>query len=134
VKLRHLDAWNAARRTAAARYDLLLAGSGVPTPSAMHDRKHVYHIYAIRSACRSVWQRALYERGIQTGIHYPSPVHLLPAYADLGYRVGQFPESECAAAEVLSLPMFPELTRLQSEEVCDALRRLAAADLTGHPA
>jgi dTDP-4-amino-4,6-dideoxygalactose transaminase len=134
VKLRQLDAWNAARRTAAARYDLLLAGSGVPTPLAMQDHKHVYHIYAIRSRRRSAWQRALYEQGIHTGIHYPRPVHLLPAYADLGYRAGQLPESERAAAEVLSLPMFPELTRLQSEQVCDALRGLASADVTGHPA
>jgi dTDP-4-amino-4,6-dideoxygalactose transaminase len=134
VKLRHLEAWNEARRAAAARYDLLLAGSGVCTPRAMQDRKHVYHIYAIRSPGRSAWQRALYERGIHTGIHYPNPVHLLPAYQDLGYRAGQFPESERAASEVLSLPVFPELTGLQSEQVCDALRRLAAAEVTGHSA
>jgi dTDP-4-amino-4,6-dideoxygalactose transaminase len=125
VKLRHLDAWTEARRAAAARYDRLLAGSGVPTPVAMPYSRHVYHIYAIRTAQRQKWQEALQARGIQTGIHYPIPVHLLPAYADLGYRAGQFPHSETAAAEVLSLPMFPELTAEQCETVSRAITELA---------
>ena len=75
---------------------------------------------------RRDWQEALQSRGIQTGIHYPIPVHLLPAYADLGYHAGDFPHSERAAAEVLSLPMFPELTAEQCETVSRAVNDLAA--------
>lgn len=127
VKLRHLEAWTEARRSAAVRYDRLLAGSGVPTPEAMPYARHVYHIYAIRTLHRQAWQQALQEQGIQTGIHYPTPVHMLPAYADLGYKKGQFPHSEKAASEVLSLPMFPELTSSQSETVSSAIRKLASA-------
>lgn len=127
VKLRHLEAWTEARRAAAARYDSLLAGSGVPTPTAMPYARHVYHIYAIRTRDRQVWQKTLNEQGIQTGIHYPFPIHLLPAFSDLGYRRGQFPHAEQAASEVLSLPMFPELTSAQVEAVSQAVRNLAAA-------
>ncbi len=123
VKLRHLEAWTEARRAAAARYDRLLAGSGVVTPPAMSYARHVYHVYAVRTGQRETWQETLNAQGIQTGIHYPIPVHLLPAFSDLGYKSGQFPHSERAANEVLSLPMFPELTEAQSEEVARAIRR-----------
>ena len=125
VKLRHLEAWTEARRAAAAHYNELLSGSGVPTPEAMSYVRHVYHIYAIRTQQRSEWQQALQAQGIQTGIHYPIPVHLLPAYADLGYTRGDFPHSEQAADEVLSLPMFPELSRAQCEEVSEAITSLS---------
>jgi dTDP-4-amino-4,6-dideoxygalactose transaminase len=125
VKLRHLDAWTRGRQTAAAHYDELLAGSGVATPKAASYGKHVYHIYAIRTANRAAWQESLNSKGIQTNIHYPIPVHLLPAFADLGHRAGEFPHSERAANEVLSLPMFPELTRAQCEEVAEAVGGLA---------
>ncbi len=125
VKLRHLEAWTEARRSAAAHYDSLFAGSGVPTPLAQPYNRHVYHIYAIRTPERQAWQDALNAAGIQTGIHYPIPVHLLPAYADLGYRAGQFPHSERAANEVLSLPMYPEITTAQVETVVHAVRDLA---------
>jgi len=128
VKLRHLEAWTEARRAAAARYDRLLAGSGVPTPVARPHNRHVYHIYAIRTPRRPAWQEALAAQGIQTGIHYPIPVHLLPAYADLGYERGDFPNAERAADEVLSLPMFPELSEEQSETVARAVRGLAAGE------
>lgn len=127
VKLRHLEAWTEARRRIAARYDRQLAGSGVPTPAAMPYARHVYHIYAIRTAERQAWQEALTARGIQSGIHYPTPVHLLPAFADLGYKAGQFPHSERAANEVLSLPMFAELSDAQCDEVCHAVREIASA-------
>jgi dTDP-4-amino-4,6-dideoxygalactose transaminase len=127
VKLRHLEAWTEARRSAAILYDKLFAGSGVATPEAMSYARHVYHIYAIRTPHRQAWQQALQEQGIQTGIHYPTPVHMLPAYADLGYKKGQFPQAEKAASEVLSLPMFPELTASQSETVSSAVRKLASA-------
>lgn len=126
VKLRHLEAWTEARRAAAAHYDRLLSGSGVPTPEAMSYARHVYHIYAIRTANRGVWQDALHAQGIQTGIHYPIPVHLLPAFKDLGYPAGAFPHSERAANEVLSLPMFPEITQAQCETVSAAVRELAS--------
>jgi dTDP-4-amino-4,6-dideoxygalactose transaminase len=121
VKLRHLDAWTEARRAAAARYGAFLAGSGVPTPVESPNVRHVYHIYATRSADRERWQATLQARGIATGIHYPTPVHLLPAYADLGYKKGSFPHSERAANEVLSLPMYPELTAAMQSEVTEAL-------------
>jgi dTDP-4-amino-4,6-dideoxygalactose transaminase len=127
VKLRHLEAWTEARRAAAARYDSSLASSGVEIPVAAASSRHVYHIYAIRTASRQKLQDALHEQGIQTGIHYPTPVHLLPAFADLGYEAGQFPHAERAAAEVLSLPIFPELAPEQSEAVARAVRRLAGA-------
>ncbi len=126
VKLRHLEAWTEARRAAAAHYDRLFAGSGVQTPAAIPYSRHVYHIYAIRTGQRKAWQDSLQGQGIQTGIHYPIPVHLLPAYADLGYERGQFPHAEKAADEVLSLPMFPELTVAQCETVASAVKKLVA--------
>jgi dTDP-4-amino-4,6-dideoxygalactose transaminase len=109
VKLRHLEEWTEARRRHAAHYDRLLCGSGVRTPATAAEVRHVRHIYAVRSDNRDALQRALAENGVQTGIHYPTPVHLQPAYADLGYTAGDFPESESAASEVLSLPLYPEL-------------------------
>lgn len=125
VKLRHLEAWTEARRTAAAHYDRLLAGSGAATPRALAHNRHVYHVYAIRTAARQAWQEGLLAQGVQSGIHYPTPVHLLPAFADLGYAAGAFPHSEQAANEVLSLPMFPELTLAQCEAVAQAIRSVA---------
>jgi dTDP-4-amino-4,6-dideoxygalactose transaminase len=130
VKLKYLEKWTEARRTAAASYNELLADTGVPTPTAMSYARHVYHVYAIRTQNRSQWQDALNAKGIQTGIHYPIPVHLLPAYSDLGYSEGDFPNAESAANEVLSLPMFPELTRAQCEEVCEAIAILAKNEVT----
>ncbi len=118
VKLRHLEAWTEARRAAAARYDRLLAGSGIATPAPAPDDRHVYHIYAIRTPRRQEWQAALQEKGIQTGIHYPIPIHLVPAFADLGYGRGRFPHAERAADEVLSLPLFPELTACAERDGC----------------
>jgi dTDP-4-amino-4,6-dideoxygalactose transaminase len=126
VKLRYLEGWTEARRAAASHYDRLLAGSGVATPTAAAAVRHVYHVYAIRTTAREAWQQALQAQGIHTGIHYPIPVHLQPAFAELGYKAGQFPHSERAANEVLSLPMFPELTEAQIGEVSRAVRALAA--------
>ena len=89
--------------------------------------RHVYHVYTVRTDDRDALQAALKAEGIQTGIHYPLPVHLQPAYADLGYLRGAFPQSEKAAAEVLSLPLFPEMTDEQIQWVSQALLGLAAA-------
>jgi dTDP-4-amino-4,6-dideoxygalactose transaminase len=83
--------------------------------------KPVFHVYAVRTIEREDLMAYLTKEGIQHGIHYPFPVHLLPAHADLGYKAGDFPESEKAANQVLSLPMFPELTDEQIHTVADAI-------------
>ena len=129
VKLRHLEAWTDARRIAASHYDRLLVGSGITTPTLMPYARHVYHIYAIRTAHRQALQQALLADGVQTGIHYPTPVHLLPAFAELRLGRGAFPHSERAADEVLSLPMFPELTEAQCVHVTNALLHHAQSHL-----
>ncbi|HEY6361803.1 MAG TPA: DegT/DnrJ/EryC1/StrS family aminotransferase [Vicinamibacterales bacterium] len=121
VKLRHLDRWTEARRTRAAFYGRLLSDSPLRLPVERAGCRHVYHLYTVRVADRDRFQACLRERGVDTGMHYPIPVHLQPAHADLGYRRGEFPESEQAAAEVLSLPMFAELTDGQVEAVAAAV-------------
>jgi dTDP-4-amino-4,6-dideoxygalactose transaminase len=120
VKLRHLERWTEARRSRAALYARLLTGSPLGLPVERAGCRHVYHLYTVRVADRDRFQAYLRERGVATGMHYPIPVHLQPAHADLGYRAGEFPESERAAAEVLSLPMFAELTDGQVEAVAAA--------------
>jgi dTDP-4-amino-4,6-dideoxygalactose transaminase len=121
VKLRYLDQWTEARRSHAAQYDQLLKDSTVKTPVVMPYSHHVYHVYAVRVGDRAALQQKLNEQGIQTGIHYPIPVHLQPAYSDLGYAPGSFPHSELAAQAVLSLPMYAELTSEQVEGVSKAV-------------
>jgi dTDP-4-amino-4,6-dideoxygalactose transaminase len=123
VKLRHLERWTEARRSRAAIYDRLLAGSPVTTPPAMPYARHVYHVYAIRSDERDDVQRTLQSNGIQTGIHYPIPVHVQTGYQNLGYVAGQFPHAERAAREVLSLPLYPELSNVQVEQVAAAVHQ-----------
>ena len=122
VKLRHLDAWTEARRRHAAGYNELLADVEVQKPVEMPYAKHVYHVYAIRTPKRDLLQESLQAQGIQTGIHYPIPVHLQKAYADFGYGVGDLPVTEQASNELLSLPMFAELQEPQIEAVCAAVR------------
>ncbi len=124
VKLRHLDAWTEARRRHAAAYNALLADVDVQKPVEMPYAKHVYHIYAIRTPKRDVLQASLQSQGIQTGIHYPIPVHLQKAYADFGYGVGDLPVTEQVSNELLSLPMFAELREPQIEAVCAAVREV----------
>ncbi len=121
VKLRHLEAWTEARRRHAAEYTRRLEGSGLLAPYARPDGRHVYHCYTVRVPRRDAVRAHLEAGGIHTGVHYPIPVHLQPAYEDLGYRRGQFPVSEAMAGEVLSLPMFPELREDQIAAVADAL-------------
>ncbi|MDV4155760.1 DegT/DnrJ/EryC1/StrS family aminotransferase [Rhizobium leguminosarum] len=122
VKLRHLEAWTEARRTHARRYSSLLAGSTVlTTPVEAADRRHVYHVYAVRSRDRDGLQRLLSAEGIPSGLHYPIPVHLQKAHADLGYQAGDFPVSEAAAREVLSLPIYPEMPVRHVDQVVAAL-------------
>jgi dTDP-4-amino-4,6-dideoxygalactose transaminase len=122
VKLRHLENWTEARREHARLYSQALANSGVETPEEMTYARHVYHVYAVRTGQRAKLQQALQAQEIQNGIHYPFPVHLLPAYRDLGYKQGNFPHSEQAANEVLSLPMFAELTEDQIQVVSRVIR------------
>jgi dTDP-4-amino-4,6-dideoxygalactose transaminase len=124
VKLKYLEQWTEARRGAAKRYDAMFAGSSVATPYAQPQGRHVYHIYSTRTPDRQAWQDALNAKGVQTGIHYPIAIHLLPAYADLGHKHGEFPHAERAAAEQLSLPMYPELTAQMQEQVVAAVIEL----------
>ncbi len=127
VKLRRLDAWTEARRQHAAYYNELLADVAVQTPVEMSYARHVYHVYAVRTPKRDLLQEALQAQGIQTGIHYPIPVHLQRAYAEFGYGVGDFPVTERVSQELLSLPMYPELTQEQQNQVVQAVRQVKAA-------
>jgi dTDP-4-amino-4,6-dideoxygalactose transaminase len=127
VKLRHLDRWTEARRAVVRQYNELLADCDVETPTEMPWARHVYHVYTLRAGDRDNLQATLTAEGIQTGIHYPVPVHLQPAYADLGYTVGAFPQSERASREVLSLPLYPEMTSNQIRTVAQVLTSIAAA-------
>jgi dTDP-4-amino-4,6-dideoxygalactose transaminase len=122
VKLRYLEQWTEARRTRAELYERSLMGTAARTPKARANVRHVYHVYAVRVAQRDAWRTRLREMGIQTGVHYPIPVHLQPAYRNLGYRAGDFPVAEAIAREILSLPMFPEMTDTQIEEVSSVVR------------
>jgi dTDP-4-amino-4,6-dideoxygalactose transaminase len=117
VKLRHLEAWTERRRQVAAWYSEVLDTESIRLPKARPGCRHVYHVYVVRSEARDELREALTKEGIQTGIHYPIPVHLQPAHADLGYRSGDFPVAEVVAREVLSLPIFPEMTRDQVQTV-----------------
>jgi dTDP-4-amino-4,6-dideoxygalactose transaminase len=120
IKLPHLDGWNAARRQHARTYGERLSGM-VSTPELSPGAEHVYHLYVVETANRDAVQQQLRAAGIETGIHYPIPVHLQEACAHLGYRAGQFPVTEAAAGRILSLPMFPELTSAQIDHVAATL-------------
>ena len=124
VKLRHLDEWCAARRAHAARYDALLKKlPGVVVPRCAAWGEHVFHQYTIRVQQRDRVQRSMAEEGIASAVYYPVPIHLQPIYKRLGYRLGDLPESEHAASEVLSLPMYPELTEAQIGHVAQTIAR-----------
>ncbi|MEZ6029898.1 MAG: DegT/DnrJ/EryC1/StrS family aminotransferase [Hyphomonadaceae bacterium] len=129
VKMKYIEKWTEMRRDAAERYRTMFEGTGVKTPVALANRRHVYHIYAVRTPNRARWQEELTKKGIQTGIHYPFPLHTLQAFEYLGYKQGQFPHAEKAAAEVLSLPMYPELQAVQQEEVVAAVAALQKEEL-----
>jgi dTDP-4-amino-4,6-dideoxygalactose transaminase len=121
VKLRHLDRWTEARRAIVGKYNQLLAGSSVERPTEMPWGQHVYHLYTLRTTDRDDLQESLQKKGIQTGIHYGVPAHLQPAYANLGYARNSFPQSEKAADEVISLPLYPEMTDDQIQTVVQAV-------------
>lgn len=127
VKLRHLDEWNERRREHAKWYATLLTGvSGVVPPVEARERKHVYHVYAVRVRERDRVLQELGQKGISCGIHYPIPLHLQAAYGPLGLKEGSFPISETCAREFLSLPMYPELTAEAIEYVSEELKRAVA--------
>lgn len=123
LKLKHLDAWNAARDRHARRYGELLAGVPVGLPEVPADSRTVWHLYVIETARRDRLREILGAAEIETGLHYPVPLHLQKACAHLGYRAGDFPVSERLAARCLSLPIFPEITDAQLQRVAETLRQ-----------
>jgi dTDP-4-amino-4,6-dideoxygalactose transaminase len=122
-KLRQLDEWNAARRRAAARYKQQLAGLPVGFQRDDPDEEHVYHLFQLRCEHRDALLEHLIKDGIDAVVRYPTPVHLQPAFEQLGYRKGQFPIAEKLAREMLCLPMRPNLSDSEIDYVCDSLRR-----------
>jgi dTDP-4-amino-4,6-dideoxygalactose transaminase len=131
VKLRHLDGWNEARRQHADAYSALLGGSALVTPRVAAYAEPVWHLYVVRTAAREALKAHLDGRGIATGIHYPVPIHLQPAYQGLGYTAGSFPLTEKYAGQILSLPMYAELTPQMIEYTAEGAR---AFDLQHEPA
>ena len=128
VKLDHLEQWSARRRANAQRYDALLAGCpAVRRPVIRADNVSIYNQYVIRAERRDELKAFLAAAGIGSGIYYPLSLHQQPCFAALGYRPGDFPQSERAAAEVLALPIFPELTGDQIEYVAEKIREFYKA-------
>jgi dTDP-4-amino-4,6-dideoxygalactose transaminase len=125
VKLRYLDRWNKGRQLNAARYSALFAELGlnekVRVPIVPPDRSHVYNQFVVRVEQRDQLKRHLQQSGIPTEIYYPSPLHMQPAFAHLGYKKGDLPESEAASRQVLALPIFPELAEAQQRQVVGAI-------------
>ena len=122
VKLRHLDDWTNARRQVAGWYDELLADTPtIVRPAVADAARHVYHLYVVQVDARDAVLEGLRERGIGAGVHYPVPLHEQPAYAHLGLAPGDLPETARAARRIISLPIYPELSRSQAERVAAAL-------------
>lgn len=122
LKLQHLDQWNLARAFRAIRYEELLADLPLTLPTRLPDSQSVWHCYVIESDQRDALRLALDAAGIDSGLHYPVPLHLQQACKDLGYRKGDFPHSELLSSRCLSLPMFPELTDAQMIRIASTLR------------
>jgi len=122
AKLKHLDAWTKKRQENAAYYTKILSEADIILPKVAADRKHVFHLYVIRSKDRDALKAHLEANGISTGIHYLKPIHTQEAYASLGLREGMFPVAERVMKEILSLPMFPELTNEQMDYVAERIR------------
>lgn len=126
IKLRHLDEWNEKRRNNASLYTKLFKEKAldVVLPYEADYARHVYHLYAIRVKDREKVMKKLVDKGVRTLIHYPIPIHLQEAYKDLGYKKGDFPVSERCCDEILSLPMYPELTEEEIKYVVDSLTQI----------
>jgi dTDP-4-amino-4,6-dideoxygalactose transaminase len=121
IKMKYIEQWTEARRKNAELYRNLLKDSSIVLPTENEHCRHVYHLFVIRVKDRDTVQKQLLSRGIQTGIHYPTPIHLTEAYRNLGIPEGSFPLSEDYAKELLSLPMYAELSEDQIKEICDTL-------------
>lgn len=122
VKLKHLNEWNNSRREIADRYRELLKDLPLNLPTEKLDREHVYHLFVIRTEERDKLAEFLKQNGIDTGLHYPIPIHLQKSYSNLNYKQGDFPVAEKYAGEILSLPMFPGMTNEEVEYVCNKVR------------
>lgn len=121
VKLRHLEGWNARRREVAKLYQELLSDTSLRLPVEMGWGEHVYHLYVIQADDRETHRQALNAAGVECGLHYPVPLHLQAAYADLGYEKGRFPVSEHLSSHILSLPMHPYITDEEVKRVASVL-------------
>jgi dTDP-4-amino-4,6-dideoxygalactose transaminase len=124
LKLRYLESWIAKRQAIAAFYDRELAGCDIVLPKCREEARHVYHLYVIRDRNREQLLEGLRQRGIVAGVHYPRPIHLQPPLRALGWKEGDLPVTEQVCREVVSLPMYPELTEEQTERVVEAIRAL----------
>ncbi|MBZ5608251.1 MAG: DegT/DnrJ/EryC1/StrS family aminotransferase [Acidobacteriia bacterium] len=133
VKLRHLEEWTIKRGAHAALYNRLLDGSRAVPVGLRPERRHVYHVYCVRTAQRDLLRERLRQRGVQTAIHYPVPVHLMEAWCGNQYRVGDFPVAERAASEVLSLPMYPELEESAIRRTAEVIAELGMSMQTEPP-
>ncbi len=123
VKLKYLEDWTMKRKQAANKYSELLKDvSQIKLPGEMPYASHVYHLFVIRTKERDKLQKFLNDNGISTGLHYPIPLHLQKCFEHLGYKKGDFPQTEILADECLSLPMFPDLSDEQISYVCDKIR------------
>lgn len=127
VKLPYLDEWNASRRRAAGTYADLLADLPLVTPTTADYVEHIFHLYVVRVSDREALMEHLKKAGIATGLHYPIPIHLQPAYAELGYKRGDFPITEAYAETIVSLPIFPELDDEKVAYVANAIHEYMAA-------
>ncbi len=125
VKLKYLDGWHEARRTHAAIYNEMFAGTKITPPRIDEGNWSIYNQYVVRVENRDTVKAELGKRGIGTAIYYPIPLHLQDCFADLGYKSGDFPESEKACREVLALPVYPELEEQHIRYVADQLRQIA---------
>jgi dTDP-4-amino-4,6-dideoxygalactose transaminase len=124
IKLKKLDEWNQRRRIAAEQYRHALADLPLELPVEPEYGEHIYHLYVVRAADREALRKGLSSRGIGVGLHYPVPLHLQEAYKELGLGRGSYPQAECSADTLLSLPMHPALTQAQVEQVADGCREL----------
>jgi dTDP-4-amino-4,6-dideoxygalactose transaminase len=121
VKLKYLDCWNELRRRAATKYQKALSGSSLILPTQMPYARHVYHLYVVQVEGRDGLRNRLSDAGIETGLHYPTPLHLQQAYSGLRYQAGSFPVTEYLSRRILSLPMYPDLTDEKIEHVASVL-------------
>lgn len=127
AKLKYLDGWNARRREIAGYFTRNIKNECLKTPAELPWAGHVFHLYVVRTPERDRFREHLEENGVQTVIHYPVPVHLQQAYRELGYSAGQFPEAEKAAGEIVSLPIFPQLRKEETDRIIDAVNNYEPA-------